>query len=378
MYILIVARGYPTKKYPLNGIFEFDQAKALKNYGHKVVYLSVDLRSIRRIRRFGKFWTNINGIEILNISLPLGRVPKSLLYFIGKCALLFIYPKLIRKQGVPPDIIHAHFSGLGNIAAVLKKHLKRPLVITEHGSDINNFNIKRSIKNKVKSAYKNADCLISVSSALKNMIHYNFNINSIVIPNIVDVNSFNYIDQEKNSMFTFLSIGNLIQLKAFNVLIKAFYEADFNSSIELKIIGDGPELNSLQNQINYLELNNQVKLLGFLNRNEISKAMQDSDVFVLASRSETFGVVFIEAMAAGLPVIATKCGGPEDFINKSNGLLVPVDDVRSLADALQEIYNSIDKYDRKSISNECRLKFSPNNIASQLTKVYSDLLEDNK
>lgn len=374
MYILIVSGGHPSERYPTNGIFAFDQAKALKNQGHKVVFLSVDLRSIRRKRRFGKSWTNREGIDILDISIPLGRVPQSFLYQIGTGALNIIYPELIKKQG-KPDIIHAHFTSAGYIAGTLKKHLKVPLVITEHSSSINTFNINSSLKQRAMKAYKNADQLISVSSALRNKILHHFNIESVVLHNIVNVKIFNYFEIKKKKSFTFLSVGNLIQLKAFDILIDAFHKANFDSNIDLKIIGKGPEYYNLQNQINNLGLNTQVKLLGFLSREEISKILQESNAFVLASRSETFGVAYIEAMAAGLPVIATKCGGPEDFVNESNGLLVPIDDTKSLADALKEMYNKIDQFDRKVISKECKMKFSPNTIATQLTGIYQSILK---
>lgn len=374
MYILIVARGYPSEKYPLNGIFEFDQAKALKNYGHKVVYLSIDLRSIRRVRRFGKYWTNNDGIDILNISIPLGRVPQSLLNIIGVISLNIIYPELIRKQG-KPNLIHAHFTDFGLISATLKRHLKVPLLITEHSSSINKININENIKRRAEKAYKNADCLITVSSLLSEMIQYHFNIKSVVVHNIVDVNNFKYIETKKRDLFTFVSVGGLIQRKGFDILINAFSRANFKVNVELKIIGNGPEYNSLQKQINSLGLSDQVKLLGFLNRNEISNIMQKSEVFVLSSRVETFGVVYIEAMAAGLPVIATKCGGPEDFVNEGNGLLVPVDDVDSLANALKVMYDTIDQYDKKNISNECKNIFSPTSISSQLTDIYHNIIK---
>ena len=106
--------------------------------------------------------------------------------------------------------------------------------------------------------------------------------------------------------------------------------------------------------------------------------MYESDVFVLASRGETFGVVYIEAMSAGLPVIATTCGGPEDFVDESNGILVPVNDVEALTDALIKIYKTANNYDRSNISRLTQQKFSPKTIASQLTDVYIDVIKNKK
>ena len=80
--------------------------------------------------------------------------------------------------------------------------------------------------------------------------------------------------------------------------------------------------------------------------------MKGCDAFVLASRAETFGVVYVEAMAAGLPVIATACGGPEDFVSEENGILIPADNEEKLTEALIEMYHMAHKYDKQAISEK--------------------------
>lgn len=373
MYILIVARNFPTKNYPLGGIFEFDQAQALQKQGHKVVYLALDMRSIRRKRKLGKYWTQIDGIDILCISIPLGRIPANLMYEIGKLGLKLYYKDILKKYG-KPDIIHAHFSGIGLMASVLKEKFIIPLVITEHSSNINKTHLKKQVKNLALKSYKNSDKLITVSSALHDKVLEHFDINSKIVHNIVDTKKFKFTKKRKTTSFTFISVGNLKYGKGFDILIEAFKKADLNQNIRLKIIGEGKERKNLQIQIDKNGLNEQIELLGFLNRDEISKVMQECDAFVLASRGETFGVVYIEAMLAGLPVIATACGGPEDFVNHENGLLIPVDDVNALSEALIKMYQSIKQYNKKAISENCKNNFSPENIANQLTKIYHKIL----
>ena len=95
---------------------------------------------------------------------------------------------------------------------------------------------------------------------------------------------------------------------------------------------------------------------------------------MLASRSETFGVAYIEAMAAGLPVIATRCGGPEDFVTEENGILIPVDDESALTGAMERMMFRREDYDSAAISADIRRKFAPETIAARLTELYEGVL----
>lgn len=378
MRILIVCDGYPENDSSLSGIFAFDQAKALRDLGHQVIVASIDLRSLRRKRKLGMFWDKKQGVDIINYSIPLGRVPSFLLIVLGKIAIVKIYHEVIRRYSAP-DIVHAHFTLYGNIASVLKDKFCLPFVLTEHNSSINEPIISKNLLKLGKSTYSKADSLICVSSILAEKIDKNWRIKPLVVHNIVDTSIFNFPNTKTEiGEFVFLSIGNLLHRKGFDVLIEAFAKANFKKNIYLQIIGIGETYEKLQQLISVFGQKEQVSLLGFRNRKEIAKLMQSSDAFVLASRAETFGVVYIEAMSAGLPVIATTCGGPEDFVDESNGILVPVNDVEALTDALIKIYKTANNYDRSNISRLTQQKFSPKTIASQLTDVYIDVIKNKK
>ena len=131
----------------------------------------------------------------------------------------------------------------------------------------------------------------------------------------------------------------------------------------------------LQDIINECNITDKVRLLGQKTRPELFELMRKSDAFVLASKSETFGVVYIEAMACGLPVIATRCGGPEDFVNDTNGFLIPTDDIETLSKALIKMRLDIDNFDNERISEECYNKFSSENIAKQIVEQYYKVLK---
>ena len=257
----------------------------------------------------------------------------------------------VLKSFGKPDIVHAHFYSIAAIATILKTKYHIPFVISEHSSKLNRpaEQISDLDKRLANQAYRCCDQLVCVSEALRSNILQNFGRDSIVIPNMVDSSVFHLPEATPDAIpFIFVSVGNLIPIKAFDKLIEAFAQVKGNT--KLLIIGDGPEKERLKNQIDTLQLGNHAELLGRLERTEINKIYQKSHVFVLPSQSETFGVSYIEAMYAGLPVIATRCGGPESFVNESNGLLVPVNDVAALAKAMKDIQNNYYSYDPKQIS----------------------------
>ena len=124
-----------------------------------------------------------------------------------------------------------------------------------------------------------------------------------------------------------------------------------------------------------LEIGDCVKLTGQIPNRQLPEMYRSSDCFVLPSDSETFGVVYAEAAAIGLPIIATKCGGPEDIVNVTNGLLVPLNDEKALCEAMGYIYDNIDKYSRKDISEDIRHKFSEEAVSERLFSLYRMILD---
>ena len=108
MYILIIARGYPTSKYLLNGVFEFDQAKALQKAGCNIVYASIDLKSIRRIRRWGIKDFEKEGVTVAEISWPVGGAGEAIFDYVGKRAVTKLYKHVVKRYG-RPALVHVHF-----------------------------------------------------------------------------------------------------------------------------------------------------------------------------------------------------------------------------------------------------------------------------
>lgn len=372
MKVAFISRGVPTKDDPLNGIFEFDQAKALANQGVEAAFVAIDFRAASFKRKHGLRKYEKDGVHVFELSLPINVYRRAIPLL--QQLLLIPFRAMLKSFG-KPDIIHAHFYSIAAIASILKRKYGIPFVVTEHSSKLNKpaAQISDLDKRLAMQAYQSCDQLICVSEALRANVFQNFGHDSIVIPNMVDNGSFHYLDRAKNdSPFVFVSVGNLIPIKAFDKLIEAF--AQVRNDAKLVIIGDGPERERLQSQIDTLHMDAHIELMGRLNREEINRVYQKSHVFVLPSQSETFGVSYIEAMYAGLPVIATRCGGPETFVNENNGILVPVNDVASLVEAMRMMRQNYGNYNQKQISEDCIARFSPEVIADKTIKAYSSIL----
>lgn len=374
MRIFFIASGAPTEKNPMMGIFEMDQAKALKELGHEIIYISIDLRSIRRKRPFGLSSYIINSIPVEVISVPLGNIPRSILISIGEKAFKKVYRRAIKKYG-KPDIVHSHFADISCMTARGLSDIEVKHVITEHSSQLNrelsNFDVC-----ELNKTYTSADLVISVSNSLKKRIYELFGVESICIHNIVDLNAFSIIKNEsKCKQFSFITVAGLNENKNITSLVQAFrIISDQYNDTKLVIVGDGPQRSVLKKMISSYGLDDKVFMTGTLHRNEINKFFSESDCFVLPSKSETFGVAYIEAMAAGLPVIATKCGGPEDFVNNENGILIDDNTVEKLVAAMIDMLNNYNKYDSMKISKYVKDRFSAENIAKQIEQGYRTVL----
>ncbi|HRS66531.1 MAG TPA: glycosyltransferase, partial [Spirochaetia bacterium] len=175
--------------------------------------------------------------------------------------------------------------------------------------------------------------------------------------------------------FIFLSIASLDINKNQNTLLEAFAEQfKNNKNIKLIIVGNGPLKNYLIDKSKQLNVEEQVIFFGSATREQVKLLYNSSDAFVLSSKYETFGVVLIEALSCGLPVIATKCGGPESIITNENvGELVAIDK-EQIGKAMLKVYKNYQKYDREYIRKYAIDNFSNSVVVGKLIKIYEDVI----
>lgn len=389
MHILILPMYYPEKdSSPHRGYMFFEQAMQLAESGCKVGLAFTEQRPLKnftwkRFRQESHFQatTENNGtfttmrLHAWNpkLSTRIGGIIWSLL-------TVLLVRQYIRQQG-KPDLIHAHF-GLwaGYSARLIYRWYHIPYVITEHASSINGNHTSPSQKKILQRAYRSARKVICVGTMLQhNLSEYvDDNRKVTVIPNFVDTRTFRFSPHrtEKEKRFTFVSVGNLSKRKGFHDLLTAFHrQFGDKPHVSLVIAGDGEERQALTQQVESLHLQSQVTLTGQLSRDQLADRLATCDAFVLPSYAETFGIVFIEAMSAGLPAVGTVCGGPEDIITPESGFLVQPGDVDALAVKMKALYETYEQFDKEKIRQSIVSRFDFQLAGEKLIQVYTKALE---
>lgn len=379
MNVFVVSRGYPSKTDPQWGNFELDQARALASVGHHVVMLSVDVRHSKVKNKLGI--TRIEEQGVVSYSLNPGSwvvsslISNKLYYWLFRRFLYSLYERVLKYEA-KPDLLYAHYQSNAEAVLPIKEKYNIPIVGLEHWSALGLENPPRIALEHGKYVYPALDKVLVVSNALKDNIKKHFSVDSEVLNNIIG-NEFRYKEYENtDGVVKFVLTGNLIPLKSFDLPIKALKGVvKEHKNVLFTIVGDGPEKEKLHNIIEENNLTDNVKMVGRKDRNYIVQLLQKSDVYIMSSTSETFGVAAGEALACGVPVISTDCGGPRDFMNEFNGILIPVNDVDAMEKAILHMVKHYKEYDRKRIAQDCHERFSSETIANQLTMIFNEVIK---
>lgn len=387
MHILILPSWYPNNSDDINGVFFRDQAKALVEAGHKVGVIAVNLRSLRYLIKKNPVETPPlfeidEGIHTYRDSVwkLLSRMPysKYLLWRRGANRLLTRY---IAEHGMP-DIIHAHSTLFaGKVAAEWRKRYGVPVVVTEHKSGFARGKIKPWQLGLARKAAMGADALIAVSPPLGDILSRELAMPSDAwhwIPNMVAARFSKAPEKqlrEPNQAPRLINLAMMTENKGQFDLLAAFAKAfPAPSEVELWFGGDGPIRQQLEDQAQALNIAGRVRFLGRVPPEDVPALLVGADMMVLPSHYETFGVVVAEALSLGVPVIATRCGGPEYIIQQGDGVLVEPHAPDELAEVLKEQVEALGNYDRSAIRARALERFSGAAVTAQLDAVYEEVL----
>ncbi len=388
MNIVIIPAFFRTKDRPTLGSFFWDQARALKCAGHQVAILYSDTYSVKCIREY-IFYAEAaseecEGIQIyrMKIFCPLKHgMEGHREAFTRGVQQLYERFDLKREQF---DVIHAHCCVWAGYAAMrLSEKTGIPYVITEHATlfELHKDQISKANDKFIRQAFENAAKVICVSHAFAKLISEYRTAGGIeVIGNVVDFDRFKPGKNEPHREMRFLTIcymntkDQLIK-KGMDILLEAWREFSPKCNSAKLVIGGGGH--AAQKAVEWCReygVEQTVEFIGALSREQVVEQMQACDVFVLPSRYETFGVVYIEAMACGKPVIAAANGGPDDFVKDYNGILIEPGNAEALVEAILYMTRHIEDYQPQQITDFAAENFSGQAIAAQIAGLYSQVL----
>jgi glycosyltransferase involved in cell wall biosynthesis len=367
-------------------VFFREQAIALARRNIQIAVL-VPPRSLPKDpRRWNDFWRTTHYVQdegvityrprFINWSRLIAR--KRIAVFKEACLSFDRYCATHGK----PNILHAHSALPGGeiaMALSLKHHI--PFVVTEHFSGFARGMIPAYDLAKAQKIFTSADVLVTVSSAMLHTLESSCSVTfprARVIPNILPDGfmSSHPSPVPVTDDFTFLNVALLTSIKRQDLLLIAFTRAfGRDESVLLRIGGYGSEMKRLQKLAQDLGIGDRVTFLGKLERAQVLDEMNQCHAFVLSSEFETFGMVVIEALSQGKPVIATRCGGPEDILHAKNGILVRKNDEDALAEALTRMRSNFSNYDSGLIRYDCLNRFSEDVVVTQLVSIYENALK---
>lgn len=392
MHVLLLPMYYPEPGSPPHrGYMFYEQAMQLAAAGCRVglAYVEQRLRKDMNFRTLRESHFQVtqedNGSFVTlrmhawnpKLSTPLGGK-------IWAHLACHVAGRYIRRFG-KPDLVHAHFgTWAGYAARLVRERYGIPYVVTEHASSINAGQVTPVQADTLRKAYEGALRVLCVGSKLKRNVapYLRSPSQAVLMPNFVDLDDFPPVRRHtrKEQRFTFVSVGNLCRRKGFDLLVDSFAQA-FGSGhphASLVIVGGGEEAERLRGQVHGLGLDGRVRLAGQLPRAEVAACLAQADAFVQASHAETFGIVFIEALATGMPAIGTVCGGPEDIITDECGYLVPPGDAVALARALRQMYDNYERFDPAAIRRSVEERFGSRQAGRRLVSLYEEALAEER
>ncbi|MBL0050278.1 MAG: glycosyltransferase [Bacteroidetes bacterium] len=277
-----------------------------------------------------------------------------------------------------PDILHAHVSYPGGIVAQrLSKKYNIPYVVSEQSGValLHAAFTTYGLKDAILSCFKNASAVSALSTFHKAELQKLGIENISVIPNLVNEEIFVIpAEKSKGEYFTFFSLANLKESKGIKDLLLGIAKVVVSrKNVRFRIGGGGNESNYFMQMAIDLKIDKYIDWLGEIGREAAAAEFKNCDAFVLPSKSESFGVVYIEALACGKPVVATNCGGPADSVNNANGLLVEVGDIDAIANAMIYVMDNIETFDGEKIREDVLSKFSRKVVTSKMHDFYLQL-----
>lgn len=364
---------YPV--YGGSGVVATELGMELSRRGHEVHFITY-----AQPFRLPYFMENIFYHEVEVPSYPLFEHPPYNL------ALSVAMQNVVEKHDL--DLLHAHYAVPHATSAWIAKEMlgrdRFRIVTTLHGTDITLVGQDPSFQSLTQFSIRKSDGLTAVSEYLRQQTHEHFDIpleDVEVVPNFVDLDRYKRdaypchkakLAREGERIITHIS--NFRGVKRVDDVVRVFAQVVERVPARLLLVGDGPDRVRVQELATTLGVADRVLFLG--KQTSVAELLACSDLFLLPSEMEAFGLVALEAMACGVPVIATNTGGlPEVVDDGASGYLAPVGDVDTMASAALRLLEDQDAW--RAFSAAARTgaeRFGADRVVTQYEEFYAEVL----
>lgn len=375
--ILFIPSWYPSETDPISGVFIKEQAHALATQNDVAVLIpglsswreSLQQKQLSTVDRSGPVPVYR---EFARPLIPHGG--ERIDYQTYARAAHNGFKRVLDEFG-KPDVIHSHVVlPAGYSALKLAQRYSIPIVHTEHSSPFSmhlDTEVKREL---VKKTLTGLNQVVAISPALADQIKkFVPDLQMKIIGELVSTEFFVPTTNGTSAHpLRFFVVARLAEQKGLSYLLRAveLLKKTEARPFELVLGGDGPDRAELERLAVDLGIKDECRFLGSLDRAGVKEWMNKSDVFVLSSLHETFGVVVGEAMACGKPVISTRCGGPEFVVTNETGVLVDVASAESLAGAMSEFLGGRVSFDAANIRRSVVERFGAEAFLRNISSVY--------
>jgi L-malate glycosyltransferase len=365
---------YPT--YGGSGIVATELGKALAERGHSIHFVSYAMPT-----RLNGFIENIYFHEVEISSYPLFEFPLYTIALATKMVDVIKYEKL--------DLLHVHYAIPHATSAYLAKKILGeegiPFTTTLHGTDITLVGLEPSYLSAVKFSIESSDSVTAVSRFLreKTLTNYGITKEIEVIPNFVDTKKYTRVEAGKfrkqvspNGEKVLVHVSNFRKVKRVPDTVRIFHQVQKEVPSRLILVGDGPDRSYTEQLCRELEISNNVLFMG--KQSDLVEILSVSDIFLMPSQSESFGLSALEAMSCGVPVISSSVGGlPELQVHGETGYIAEFADIDRMAKYTIELLKDPNKYNRfsEAARNRAVVHFDIDKIVPKYEEHYSNVLE---
>ncbi len=285
--------------------------------------------------------------------------------------------RTLAADGFVPDLIHAHFYHCGVTAVRLGRRLGVPVVVSEHSTTLRPGVIGAYAKRRARFALENAHLVCPASEDLARQIAaLGIRARMRPVPNVADTSLF--APRGVNGRAgppRILFVAALIPRKGLHVLLRGLAQLrDEGRDFVLDVVGDGAQRAELETLVAQLRLGEHVTFHGLRGRKEVAEFMRRASFLVLPSFEENLPCVIVEALASGLPVVASDVGGVSEMVDRRTGSLVPAGDIDALAAAMRSMLDRRSGFDREEIARLAASRYSYEAVGRIWSEIYRELV----